>query len=68
MDLISLNKDGIFYIDLHGHKLTTSRPWAILEHTKYGPKQFDIYFTKEAAERAAKIFGIKIVDKTEIGA
>ena len=66
MDLISLNREGVFYIDLHGNKHTVSRPWAILEHTKYGPKQFDIYFTKEDAERAAKMYNITIVDKSEI--
>lgn len=64
-DLISLNKDSVFYIDLHGNKLTNFRPWAILEMTKWGPKQFDIYFTKEAAERAAKLHGLTIVDKPE---
>lgn len=52
-----------FYIDLHGNKHTVHRPWAILEMTKYGPRQFDIYFTKEQAETAAKHYGLKIVDK-----
>lgn len=64
-DLISLNKDSVFYIDLHHNKHTNFRPWAILEMTKWGPKQFDIYFTKESAERAAKLHGLTIVDKPE---
>ena len=64
--MIQLNcvgKDSVFYIELHGNNLTNSRPWAILEMTKYGPKQFDIYFTKEQAETAAKHYGLTIVDK-----
>jgi hypothetical protein len=63
IDLISVSKDSVFYIDLHQNKATNFRPWAILEMTKYGPKCFDIYFTKEAAETAAKVYGLTIVDK-----
>ena len=65
MDLISLNKEAVFYIDLHDQKHTKSRPWAIFEVTKYGPKQFDIYITKEQAETAAKLYGLTISDKPE---
>lgn len=65
IELISVSKDAVFYIDLHHNKHTAFRPWAILEMTKYGPKQFDIYFTKEAAETAAKHYGLTIVDKHE---
>lgn len=64
-DLISLSKDSVFYIGLHNQKHTVLRPWAIMEMTKYGPKQFDIYFSKEQAELAAKIHGLTIVDKPE---
>ena len=63
IDLISVDKDAKFYIDLHGSKHTIYRPWAILEMTKYGPKCFDIYFTKEQAETAAKHYGLTITDK-----
>ena len=63
IDLISINRDAVFYIDLHGNKLTTTRPWAILEVTKYGPKQFDVYITKEQAETAAKLYGLTISNK-----
>ena len=63
ISLISVSKDSVFYIDLHNQKHTVSRPWAILEMTKWGPKQFDIYFTKEQAESAAKLHGLTIVDK-----
>lgn len=60
--LLSINKDSVFYIDQHGDK-SIARSWAILEMTKYGPKQFDIYFTKEQAETAAKHYGLTITDK-----
>ena len=50
-----------FYIDLYDN--SSHRPWAILEMTKYGPRQFDIYLTKEQAETAAKHYGLKIIDK-----
>lgn len=63
IDLICLSQSSEFYIDLHNSKHTNFRPWAILEMTKWGPKQFDIYFTKEDAETAAKVYGLTIVDK-----
>lgn len=63
MDLISLNREAKFYIGLHNQKHTVLRPWAILEVTKYGPKQFDIYFTKEQAETAAKLYGLTISEE-----
>ena len=63
MDLISLNKETKFYIGLHNQKHTVGRPWAIYEKTKYGPKQFDIYFTKEQAEIAAKLYGLTISEE-----
>lgn len=63
MDLISLNKEAIFYIGLHHQKHTMGRPWAIFEMTKYGPKQFDVYITKDQAENAAKFMGLNIVEK-----
>jgi hypothetical protein len=62
-DLISLNREATFYIDLHNQKHTVGRPWAILEVTKYGPKQFDVYLSKEHAENAAKLYGISISEK-----
>ena len=68
MDLICINRNSLFYIDLHGNRNTFARPWAILEMTKFGPKLFDIYRTKEDAERAAKTFDIKISEKSEISA
>ena len=63
INLISVANDAKFYIDLHGSEHTIYRPWAILEMTKYGPKCFDIYFTKEQAETAAKHYGLTITDK-----
>jgi len=67
INLICLLKsqDSVFYIDLHNQTHTNFRPWAILEMTKWGPKQFDIYHTKEQAETAAKLYGITIVDDPE---
>ena len=66
IQLNCIGKDSVFYIDLHSNKHTVTRPWAILEMTKYGPRQFDIYFTKEAAETAAKAYGLTIVDKPDM--
>ena len=66
--ILSVSEESVYYVDLHNQKHTVTRPWAILEMTKWGPKQFDIYFTKEDAERAAKVHGLKIVDKSEISA
>lgn len=67
INLICLLKsqDSVFYIDLHNQTHTNFRPWAILEMTKWGPKQFDIYHTKERAETAANLYGITIVDDPE---
>jgi hypothetical protein len=66
VQLNCVSKDSVFYIDLHHNKHTAYRPWAILEMTKYGPRQFDIYFTKEAAEIAANQYGLTIVDKPDM--
>jgi hypothetical protein len=64
IDLICLlnSQDSVFYIDLHNQTHTNIRPWAILEITKWGPRQFDIYVTKEQAETAANLYGIIIID------
>lgn len=57
-----IKEDSVFYIEQHGDK-RAARSWAILEPTKYGPKQFDTYFTKEQAETAAKHYGLTMIDK-----
>lgn len=59
-DLICVSHDSKFYIDKHDMKYVSYRPWAILEPTKYGPKVFDIFYTKEQAETAAKCHGLTI--------
>lgn len=51
---------GKFYIDKHTLRYNTAREWAILQDTKYGPKLFDTYFTKEQAETAAKYYNLDI--------
>ena len=65
MDLISVNKNSVFYIGLHNQKHTYGRPWAIFEMTNHGPKQFDVYVSKEQAETAAKQYGLVISDKPD---
>lgn len=55
--------EGEFYIDIHDNR--SSRPWAIWQSTKYGPRQFDIYITREQAEIAAKHYDLTMVDKPE---
>lgn len=58
--ILSVYEESVYYIALHNQKHTVTRPWAILEDTKWGPRQFDIYYTKEAAEKAAKLHGLKL--------
>lgn len=53
--------EGEFYIDRTKLNYSTAREWSIVQDTKYGPKLFDTYYTKEQAEIAARHYGIKII-------
>lgn len=52
--------EGEFYIDRTKLNYSTARGWSIVQDTKYGPKLFDTYYTKEQAEIAAKRYGLKL--------
>ena len=50
-----------FYIKEHGLSSITSRRWAILEDTKYGPRLFDVYNSENDARKASEYYGLMMI-------
>ena len=57
--------EKLYIVTKHSIEVFGYRPWGILEKTKFGYRIFDIYFSKEAAETAAKFHGLTLLKSEE---